>query len=164
MDSATNVLRKSAFAIEDLDYHLLRGSMVIIFLFFGYAKWFQYDVPLLAPLIKSGPFIFWLYPVFGPRGATWFLGTSEWVICALLFAGFWDRRSGVLGAAGSTATFIATVTIIPFVPDGWEQSAGGFPAMTMNSAFLIKDVALLAVSLYLLKQDLMRSNLFAFDR
>ncbi|WP_456657270.1 DUF417 family protein [Bradyrhizobium sp. JR3.5] len=53
-------------------------------------------------------------------------------------------------------TFIATVTIIPFMPDGWDAAAGGFPAMTGNVPFLMKDVVLLAVSLYLLKQDTVR--------
>jgi uncharacterized membrane protein YkgB len=42
------------------------------------------------------------------------------------------------------------------MPDGWDRAAGGFPAMTGNVPFLMKDVALLAVSLYLLKQDLVR--------
>jgi uncharacterized membrane protein YkgB len=119
---------------------------------------------VLIPFISNGPFIFWLYPVFGVRGATWFLGGSEWLICALLFCGFWNRWLGVLGAAGSTATFIATVTIIPFIPDGWAKSAGGFPAMTINTAFLMKDVVLLAVSLYLLKQDLARADFFVSNR
>jgi uncharacterized membrane protein YkgB len=67
----------------------------------------------------------------------------------------------VLGAAGATVTFIGTVTIIPFFPNGWEQSAGGFPAMTFYTAFLMKDVVLLAVSFYLLKQDLMRTDFLA---
>jgi uncharacterized membrane protein YkgB len=40
----------------------------------------------------------------------------------------------------------------PFMPDGWAKSAGGFPAMVGNVAFLMKDVVLLAVSVYLLKQ------------
>jgi uncharacterized membrane protein YkgB len=39
------------------------------------------------------------------------------------------------------------------MPDGWAASAGGFPAMVGNVAFLMKDVVLLAVSFYLLKQD-----------
>jgi uncharacterized membrane protein YkgB len=63
---------------------------------------------------------------------------------------------GILGALGSCATFIGTVTIIPFIPDGWDASAGGFPAMTGNVPFLVKDVVLLAVSVYLLRQDVMR--------
>jgi uncharacterized membrane protein YkgB len=55
-------------------------------------------------------------------------------------------------------TFLCTVTIIPFMPDGWAPSAGGFPAMVGNVAFLVKDVVLLAVSFYLLKQDLVRAT------
>jgi uncharacterized membrane protein YkgB len=156
MNALIGILGKFGLFTPDLDYKLLRGSMVITFFIFGYAKWFAYDVPLLMPLISKGPLIFWLYPAFGPRGATWFLGTSEWTIGTLLLLGFWNKKLGMLGALGSVGTFICTVTIIPVVPDGWEPSAGGFPAMTMNSAFLMKDLVLLAVSVYLLKQDALR--------
>ena len=71
-------------------------------------------------------------------------------------AGFWNKKLGILGALGSIATFVCTVTIIPFMPDGCAASAGGFPAMIGNVAFLMKDVVLLAVSFYLLKHDLAR--------
>jgi uncharacterized membrane protein YkgB len=43
------------------------------------------------------------------------------------------------------------------MPDGWDAAAGGFPAMTGNVPFLMKDVVLLAVSIYLLKQDVQRA-------
>jgi uncharacterized membrane protein YkgB len=156
MKSPIEVVARSGLLEEDLDYHLLRAAMVIVFLFFGYQKWFAYEAERLIPYISHGPLIFWLYPVFGVRGASWFLGVSEWTFGTLLFLGFWDKRAGILGALGSTATFIATVSIIPFMPDGWDQSAGGFPAMTGDVPFLMKDVVLLAVSLYLLKQDVAR--------
>jgi uncharacterized membrane protein YkgB len=45
------------------------------------------------------------------------------------------------------------------MPNGWAPSAGGFPAMIGNVAFLMKDVVLLAVSFYLLKQDLVRATI-----
>jgi uncharacterized membrane protein YkgB len=89
------------------------------------------------------------------RGASWFLGASEWVFGALLFLGFWNKRLGILGAIGSTLTFLGTVTIIPFMPNGWDPVAG-FPAMAGNVPFLMKDIVLLAVSIYLLKQDVAR--------
>jgi len=155
-DSLVRVLVRLGILTEDLDYHLIRASMVIIFLFFGYQKWFQYEADVLIPYISNGPLIFWLYPVFGVRGATWFLGASEWTFGTLLFLGFWNKRLGILGALGSIATFVGTVTIIPFMPEGWDAAAGGFPAMTGNVPFLMKDVVLLAVSLYLLKQDVQR--------
>jgi uncharacterized membrane protein YkgB len=141
---------------KDVDYHLVRVSMVMIFLFFGYQKWFDYEAQVLIPYISNGPLISWMYPVFGIRGASWFLGVSEWLFGVLLFVGFWSKPAGILGAIGSIITFVLTVTIIPFMPDGWAPSAGGFPAMTGNIPFLMKDVVLLAASVYLLKEDVVR--------
>lgn len=137
--------------------------MVLIFLLFGYQKWFEYEAKTLIPFINNGPLIFWMYPVFGIRGASWFLGVSEWLFGAILFLGFWNKQAGVLGALGGVASFVSTVTIIPFMPDGWNASAGGVPAMQGNVAFLMKDVVLLAVSAYLLKQDLLRVALSSGD-
>ena len=92
-----NILAKAGLLNGDLDDHLIRASMVMIF--FGQQKGFEYE-----PL-------------------------------------------GILGALGSCATFPGTVTIIQFMPYGWAPSAGGFPAMAGNVPFLMKDVALLAVSM-----------------
>src|SRR5918999_674211 len=156
MNSLVKSLNRSGLLTTDLDYHLVRASMVIIFLFFGYQKWFEYEAEVLIPYINNGPLIFWLYPAFGIQGASWFLGVAEWLFGALLFPGFWNKRLGIQGALGSVATFVGTVTIIPFMPNGWEESAGGFPAMVGNVPFLMKDVVLLAVSVYLLKEDVVR--------
>jgi uncharacterized membrane protein YkgB len=156
MTTLIDILTKSGLLKEDLDYHFMRASMVIIFAFFGYQKWFEYEAQVLIPFISNGPLISWLYPVFGIRGASWFLGVCEWLFGTLLFLGFWNKELGILGALGSVITFLGTVTIIPFMPNGWAPSAGGFPAMTGNVAFLMKDIVLLAASFYLLKQDVVR--------
>src|ERR1700748_1741813 len=153
MNLLVRLLAKSGLLTEGVDYQLLRAAMIVIFAFFGYQKWFDYEAQVLIPYISNGPLIFWLYPAFGIRGASWFLGVAEWTFGTLLFLGFWDKRAGVLGALGSIATFVGTVTIIPFMPNGWEPSAGGFPAMVGNVPFLMKDVVLFAVSIYLLKED-----------
>jgi uncharacterized membrane protein YkgB len=155
-NSLVRALQSSGLLTEDLDYHVVRASMVIMFLLFGYQKWWPYEFERLVPFISNGPLIWWLYAVFGHAGASYFLGVSEWTFGSLLLAGYWDKRLGVLGALGSTGTFIATVTIIPFMPEGWDIAAGGFPAMTGNVPFLMKDVVLLAVSFYLLRQDVLR--------
>jgi uncharacterized membrane protein YkgB len=152
-------LAKSDLLKGNIDYHLIRASMVIIFLSFGYQKWFEYEAQVLVPYVSNGPLISWLYPVFGVRGGSWFLGVMEWLFCLLLFWGFWNRPAGILGALGSCATFVATFTIIPFMPNGWDEIAGGFPAMTGRVPFLMKDVVLFAASFYLLKQDVVRAML-----
>src|ERR1700757_1071016 len=157
MNALIKVVARSGLLKGDLDLHLVRGSMVLIFLLFGYQKWFEYEAQGLIPFISNGPLTFWMYPVFGLRGATYFLGVSEWLTAALLIWGFWNPRAGILGAILSVGTFITTVTIIPFLPDGWDPAAG-FPAMKGNVAFTMKDVVFLAVSVYLLKQDVKRAS------
>src|SRR5713101_3806621 len=77
MNALINILTKFGLLKEDLDYHVVRASMVIIFLFFGYQKWWDYEAQTLIPFISNGPLISWMYPVFGIRGASWFLGVSE---------------------------------------------------------------------------------------
>jgi uncharacterized membrane protein YkgB len=156
MNLLIGILTKFGLLTKDLDYHVVRASMVIIYFFFGYQKWFPYEAQELIPFISNGPLISWMYPVFGIQGASWFLGVSEWLFGALLLLGFWNKKLGVVGAAGSCVTFIMTITIIPFMPAGWNAAAGGFPAMQGNVAFLMKDVVLFAASLYLLKQDVVR--------
>ena len=161
MNFVANLLIRLGILKQDLDYHLIRASLVVIFLFFGYQKWFDYEAQALIPYISHGPLIFWMYSIFGLKGATWFLGVAEWFFGALLFLGFWNKRLGILGALGSCFSFVATVTIIPFIPNGWAASAGGFPAMTETVAFLLKDFVLFAVSVYLLRQDVLRVSQFA---
>jgi len=163
MKPIIGILIRLGLLRKDLDYHFARATMVIIFLFFGYQKWFQYEAQGLIPYISHGPLIFWMYQVFDTRGATWFLGVSEWLFGSLLFWGFWNKKAGILGALGSCFTFLTTITIIPFFPDGWAASAGGFPAMTEHVAFLMKDLVLLAVSFYLLREDVKRVSLPATE-
>lgn len=161
MNLLIKILTKLGLLKEDLDYHVVRASMVIIMLLFGYQKWFAYEAHTLIPFISNGPLISWMYPVFGIQGASWFLGVSEWLFGALLLLGFWNKQLGILGALGCCVSFIMTITIIPFMPDGWAASAGGFPAMQGNVAFLMKDLVLFAASFYLLKQDVERVSLSA---
>jgi uncharacterized membrane protein YkgB len=161
MNRLINTMAKLAIFKSDFDYHLTRASMGFIAFFFGYQKWFQYEADALIPYITHGPMIFWLYPIFGIRAATYFLGASEWLFGMLLLMGFWNKKLGVLGALCFCFSMISTFTIIPFMPGGWAPSAGGFPAMTERVAFLMKDLAIFAGSFYLLKQDVVRASVSA---
>jgi uncharacterized membrane protein YkgB len=156
MNWLIKALIKLGLLKDDLDYHLIRASIVVLFLFFGYQKWFEYEAQVLIPYISNGPLISWVYPVFGVRGAGWLLGVSEWSFAVLLFLRFWHKGLGILGAVGSCASFIGTVMIVAFMPDDWAASAVGFPAMAGNVPFLMKDVVLFTVSLYLLKRGVAR--------
>jgi Protein of unknown function, DUF417 len=94
IDWLVKLLAKTGLLRKDLDYNLLRASMVIIFLLFGYQKWFIYEAKVLIPYIGNDPFLSWMYPVFGIRGASWLIGVSEWIFGALLFLGFLEQEAG----------------------------------------------------------------------
>jgi hypothetical protein len=95
MNFVTSAVIKVGILKQDLDYQLIRASMVIIFLLFGYQKWFDYEAQVLIPYISNGPLLSWMYPVFGVHGATYFLGVSEWSLGALLLAGVWNKKLGI---------------------------------------------------------------------
>lgn len=151
-----NTVSRSGLLTRDFDYHLLRATMVVVFAWFGYDKWFPSIIESILPILTHGPFTIWMIPVMGMRGTSHFLGTAEWTFGSLLFLGFWNKKIGVLGALGSCVTFITTLTVIPFLPDAWDAAAGGFPAMAPTGALLMKDIGLMAISLYLLRQDVIR--------
>ena len=145
---------QSKFTNSSFDINFMRFSIVLIFFFFGYSKWFDYEAQALIPLISNSPILSWMYSVFGINGASYLLGTAEWTFGLLIFLGFWFKKIGALGALGSCVTFLTTITFILSTPGAWEVSAGGFPAMVEAAGFLMKDVVLLAGSIVLLKDSL----------
>src|SRR5258705_4340512 len=62
-------LRRSGLLSEDLDYHVVRASMLIMFFFFGYQKCWALQADRLVPFISNGPPAFCLYPLFVHQGA-----------------------------------------------------------------------------------------------
>src|SRR5260370_37402351 len=107
MNLLINFLTKTRLLKGDLDYHLVRASMVIIYFFFGYQKWFDYEAQGLIPFFTHRPLIFWMYPVFGVKGASYLLRASEGLVGALLLVGFWNKKLGPL---------VLRRTQLPFTP------------------------------------------------
>jgi len=58
MNTLIKILTRSGLFKDDLDYHLVRASMVLIFVLFGYQKWFEYEAETLIPFISNGPLVF----------------------------------------------------------------------------------------------------------
>ncbi|MBI6655492.1 DUF417 family protein [Pseudomonas carnis] len=145
--------RYQALHRRPIEIELIRWSLVLIFAFFGYAKWFPYEAQALVPLIRNSPLLFWMHSAFGVAGASYVLGAAEWFIGIGLAIGTWAPRISALAATGSVITFLTTLTLIFSTPNAWEVSAGGFPAMSGNTSFLLKDLVLMAASLLLLKNS-----------
>ena len=70
MNSLIKALARSGLLKGRPGFRLVRASMVLIFVLFGYQKWFEYEAQTLIPFIRNGPLTFWMYPVFGLHGAS----------------------------------------------------------------------------------------------
>lgn len=123
----------------------VRAALVLVFMAFGYVKFFPFEAESVAPLIAAHPFLSWLSP-FGQQFGSRFLGVVEIAAGLLLAAHFVSPRLGVVGGLLAVATFAITVSLLLFLPGVWEASAGGFPAISGTGGFLLKDAVLFAAS------------------
>ncbi|MCZ8254899.1 MAG: DUF417 family protein [Polaromonas sp.] len=135
-------------------------GVVLPLLLIGALKFTPYEIDALKPLISGTPWLSWLYPVFGFSGASYLLGVTELVTAALFLASPWSTRAAVLGGALGSLIFAVTVSTMFAMPI-WLTDQGGFPWLNPVGQFLIKDVALLGVSLLVLAEGLSRGRVVA---
>jgi uncharacterized membrane protein YkgB len=77
------------------------------------------------------------------------LGVIEVAIAILIAARSFSPRACVLGSVLAVGMFLTTLSFLVTTPGVWEPSAGGFPALSaIPGQFLIKDLALLGISLW----------------
>jgi uncharacterized membrane protein YkgB len=129
---------------------LARYGLVIVIAWFGALKFMAYEAQGIQPLVASSPFMNWLYDVFTVRTFSSLLGVFELSAAALLAVKPWWPRVSIVGSILSIALFVATVSFLFTTPGVTEASAGGFPALSEAGGFLIKDIALLGVSVWTL--------------
>jgi reactive chlorine resistance protein C len=130
-------------------------GVVLPLLLIGGLKFTQFEIDALKPLIGGTPWLAWMYPAFGEAGASYFLGTVEIATALLLIASIKFPRAGVVGGALAALAFLVTTSTL-FVMPIWEATLGGFPALSGVGQFLIKDIALLGISLVVLAESLAR--------
>jgi uncharacterized membrane protein YkgB len=90
-----------------------------------------------------------------PRRGARFLGVIEIATALLLMASPWMPRAGVVGGVLGALTFCVTVSILASLPI-WDVGWGGLPALNGLGSFLIKDIALLGISLVVLGESASR--------
>ena len=74
----------------------LRWSIVIIFAFFGIAKFAAYEAQGVAGIANKHPLFAWMYPIWGDGGASAIIGCIELLTGALIAAGAFHARAGLV--------------------------------------------------------------------
>lgn len=119
---------KRATLASSLTYPILRGALVLVFLAFGYVKFFPFEADGVEPPRAAHPGLSWLLPMFGKAGAPVFLGIIEVAAGLALLLGLRFAVANLLGGILTLIIFAITVSRSFFLPGAFEASAGGFPA------------------------------------
>ncbi|MEO7864345.1 MAG: DUF417 family protein [Sphingomicrobium sp.] len=120
----------------------LRWSLVVIFLFFGIAKFAAYEAEGVQQIAEHYWLFGWLYPIGGPRFASNVIGTLELSTATFLALGARYSKLSLLGGAMGVCTFLVTLSFMIGVP--LFEKGYGFPFIGSTAQFLLKDLGLLA--------------------
>jgi uncharacterized membrane protein YkgB len=131
----------------------VRYGLVLILLWIGAMKFTGYEAIGIEPLVASSPLMSWLYRILSLQSVSNMLGFSE-IVTGLLIASYpFSKKAALVGSVLAVFTFLTTLTFLFSLP-GWEKSLGGFPALSGNGGFLLKDVVLLGAAIWSLGDSL----------
>jgi uncharacterized membrane protein YkgB len=120
---------------------VLRYGVVFLLTLFGIFKFFAFEAEGVQGLLASSPFMSWMTPLFGVRGASDVIGVVELSAAVLIAMRRWSPRLSAYGSLVASFTFLVTLSFLFTTPGATapESPIGGF---------LMKDVVLLGASLY----------------
>ncbi|ORB70564.1 YkgB family protein [Mycobacterium scrofulaceum] len=129
---------------------IARYGLVVVIAWFGAMKFTYYESHGVSPLVAHSPFLGWVYHIMSISAFGRVLGSAELVTAGLLALKPWYPRASVIGGVLATAFFLGTLSFMVSTPGIGEPTAGGFPVLSANGEFLMKDIALVGLALWLL--------------
>ena len=141
--------RAMSSSVEAVGRELARYGLVVVVGWIGLMKFTAYEAEGVRLYVAHSPLMSWVYGPMSFRGFSAALGAVEVAIALLIAARpIWPRASA-FGSALAVGMFLTTLSFLLTTPGVWEPSAGGFPALSGKPGqFLIKDLALLGISLW----------------
>jgi uncharacterized membrane protein YkgB len=119
---------------------ILRWSLVLFFVGFGFYKFTPQEAANVAPLMAHSPFLFWVNPLLGIRGGSDLIGAIEIALgVAIAFRHF----KPLFSAYGSLATSGALLITFSFL-----FTTPGLDPTSIDAGFLAKDLTLFGAALW----------------
>lgn len=135
---------------------LARYGLVVVIGWIGLMKFTAFEAQAIEPLVANSPLMSWLYDLFSVNAFSALLGVVEVAAAVLLALRPWWPRISAAGSVIAIGLFVATLSFLITTPGVFEASQGGFPMLSSTGQFLIKDVALLGISVWTLGDALRR--------
>ena len=150
---ASSSLTRLAAWISDRNLPFLVSSigMIVMLLWAGSYKMTRPGAEGIIPLVSNSFLIWWHFKLFGPYIGSDLIGLTEWLSAALIIAGYFRPKAGILGGLVGVVIFFTTSTMLISTPGAIISVPGihGMRYMSFLGLFLFKDVISLGVSFYL---------------
>lgn len=144
---ADNLQSSRVTAIAPL---VARYGMVIVLAWFGAMKFTHYESQGISHWVANSPFLSWTYDIMSIDAFGRLNGSIELIVAALLAVKPWYPKVSVVGGVFASLFFVTTLSFMVTTPGVGEASAGGFPVLSADGEFLMKDIANLGLALWLL--------------
>ncbi len=168
-----------AASTQKLGIHLIRVAILIIFVWIGGLKFWNYEAEGIVPFVANSPFMNFFYTKSAPEykqyklkegeldeakhqwhvenntyGFSHGLGILIMSIGILTFLGIFSPKIGAVGATLAIIMTIGTLSFLVTTPEVWVPDLGsgehGFPLLTGAGRLVIKDTAILAGAIVVL--------------
>ena len=129
---------------------IARYGLVIVLAWFGAMKFTYYESHGISHWVANSPFLGWVYNIMSIDAFGRLNGSVELITAALLAVKPWFPKASVVGGVVASLFFVTTLSFMITTPGVGEASAGGFPVLSADGEFLMKDIALIGLALWLL--------------
>lgn len=172
----------SVASTQRLGINLIRVAILIIFVWIGGLKFWNYEAEGIVPFVANSPFMSFFYAKSAPEykmhklkegefdevkhqwhteNRTYLfsngLGILIMAIGILTFLGMFSDKIGLIGAGLAVIMTIGTLSFLITTPEVWVPDLGsgeqGFPLLTGAGRLVIKDTAILAGAWVLLTDN-----------
>lgn len=176
---------ETAAACGPLGVKLIRVAILVIFVWIGGLKFFNYEAEGIVPFVANSPFMSFFYaekaPAYkqfkmkegeaDPAKQAWHeqnrtyifsraLGVLIMSIGILVFLGMFFARVGLVGELLAIVMTLGTLSFLVTTPEVWVPDLGsgefGFPLLSGAGRLVIKDTAILAGAVVLVSDSARR--------
>jgi len=149
MQETAHEPRAMSSRVEAVGRELARYGLAVVVAWIGLMKFTAYEAEGIRPFVANSPLMSGVYGFMSVRGFSAVLGVVEVAIALLIAVRPFAPRASLVGSALAVGMFLTTLSFLGTTPGVWQTSLGGFPALSaLPGQFLIKDLALLGISLW----------------
>lgn len=125
--------------IDTVGLHVLRWSLVAIFIGLGFYKFTAQEAAGIAPLTTHSPVLFWLNPLLGERGGSNLIGVIEILLGAAMALRYVYPIASAYGGVLTACVLLITFSFLFTTP--------GLDPASADAGFLLKDIVLFGAAL-----------------